>query len=413
LEQLASPATQLVLTPLLLNRLGVEQFGLWVLALSAMLASTTLSLGRSVSLLAVVPRWCAESKLEALRPLILRVFGLIAMTSCGLLCAVLLISTWLTILLPSSLEQPLLYMLVVLSILVTAEIENTLTFALKGLQNFKLTAIVELFGRATQTLITITLISIGDTASMALLIAVSIALLKIMVKVFVLFRQLPSTSCGDLSHLPELHVELRDTGIWSWLQVLSGVIFYSFDRWVVGFSLGPSVLGAYGICSQLAQLPHTLANAACQPLVPWAAAQTGLLSSPAIQRRVRVLTLGASLGACVLPTIVIFAAPQILSMWISPAFSQNYSGITSALAFVFLLLSANVPSFNLLIGWGNTRFVAILTAVAAGVFVLACSVAPPEQLITIVHYKIIYSVIGFVALFYAFAHLNRTRENSA
>ena len=54
LELLVTVAAQLVLTPLLLHRLGPEQFGVWVLVQSTLLACSIMSLGASTGLLPVL-----------------------------------------------------------------------------------------------------------------------------------------------------------------------------------------------------------------------------------------------------------------------------------------------------------------------------------------------------------------------
>ena len=54
IELVAMVGVQVVMTPLLLHRLGANEFGLWVLLQTALLASAALSLGASAGLLAVL-----------------------------------------------------------------------------------------------------------------------------------------------------------------------------------------------------------------------------------------------------------------------------------------------------------------------------------------------------------------------
>ena len=55
-EQFAGPLMQLIVTPVLLRRVAAEEFALWVLAQSLVVAAPIWSLGRSTALLMIVPR---------------------------------------------------------------------------------------------------------------------------------------------------------------------------------------------------------------------------------------------------------------------------------------------------------------------------------------------------------------------
>jgi hypothetical protein len=68
-----------------------------------------------------------------------------------------------------------------------------------------------------------------------------------------------------------------------------------------------------------------------------------------------------------------------------------------------------VPCFNLLIAWGQTRYAAILSAVAATYFVVACIVFPPTQLTDLIWLKLGYAVVGLAAVFKVASHL-RSRQ---
>jgi O-antigen/teichoic acid export membrane protein len=411
-EQLASPLAQLLLTPFLLHRLGAFQFGLWVLALTPLIAASSLSLGRSSSLLAVVPRWAAQSRLAAVGPTVWRVLRLTAMTSLAALLFVAVAQSWLAPLLPSELEHPLRYIVLVVVLVAMSEAENTVTSALKGLGQFKVAALAELFGRSVQLLAVFSLVTGSSGASTVILIAVAVSLLKFLIKGEALRRQLPKgpVAAPDLNN--DLHVDLRRTGLWMWLQVMCGLVFYSFDRWVVGYLFGASTLAAYAICSQLAQLSHAIPAAAAQPLIPWAATHAASLATPGTAKAVARTAVMAGAAASIIPLAVTLFAEPLLRLWISPAFAQQYAGIASGLGLVFLVLALNVPFFNLLIGWGQTRFASMLTVTASGFFVLACLAIRPSHLHTVVALKMGYAIIGLYSVVELFRYVHRAQHPS-
>jgi O-antigen/teichoic acid export membrane protein len=398
IEQLAWPISQLVLTPILLHRLGPEQFGFWVLALTPLIGAATLSLGRSVSLLAVVPRLCARDEHAAVRPLVAGVLTLIGLISTSLLAVLFAAQHWFGPNLSASLDQPFLYVVLVLALVAATEVDSTISYTLKGLGKFKLPAQAELIARAMQLSVTTMAVGVGGTAVQVMAIALLAVMAKTLLKGSLLLRSLPTQAPGARMHSDASQSEIARTGLWNWLQVLSGVVFYSFDRWVVGALLGPAALGAYAICNQLAQLPHSIAAAGAQPLIPWASARADALASPQIAKKIGNAVLAATLAACSLPAIVAAAAPTILSLWISPAFAVQHGNTARGLGIVFTLLAANVPCFNLLIAWGQTRYAAILTAVAAAYFVAACFLFQPGRVADVVFLKLGYAVVGLAAV---------------
>lgn len=412
-EQLASPLAQLLLTPFLLHRLGAFQFGLWVLALTPLVAASSLSLGRSASLLAVVPRWAAQSRLAAVGPAVWRVLRLTAVASLAAILAIGLARSWLVPLLPTELDRPLPYLLLVAALIAMSEAENTVTNALKGLGQFKVAALSELLGRAIQLLAIFSVVTSSSGANTVIVIAISVSLLKFLIKGAALRHRLPVGPSAAHGVNDDLHVDLRSTGFWMWLQVMCGLVFYSFDRWVVGYFFGASTLAAYAICSQLAQLSHAIPAAAAQPLIPWAATRAASLTTPGTARAVIRTALMASVAAAIIPGIVMIFSEPLLRLWISPAFAMQYAGVASGLAFVFLILALNVPFFNLLIGWGQTRFASMLTVTAAGFFVLACLAFRPAQLQTVVTLKMGYAVIGLFSVVQMFRYVHRAHHRDA
>lgn len=396
-EQFAAPLAQLVLTPFLLHRMEPQQFALWVIAQSLVVAAPTLSLGRSIALLLVIPRYVGADRNSRTHVLVRRTLRLVVAMSLGAAVAVLLGNTLLHWLWPQ-LAGAGIYLVLVVGFLALVECESTLTSALKSYQAFPQTAVVELAARALQVALFLSLVDAGASVSLVLFLAMVATTVKLMLKGLVL-RQIIGRPNTTHSTLPDTARDVVHLGFWSWVNVLSGVAFYSFDRWAVGYFVGSVALGAYSVCSQLAQLTHSVPAAAAQILIPWASAKGSTASRGAAAQQMRgVAILGAGL-ACIPPLLLLALAPEILSLWISPAFAAENTVLLRRLAFVFLLLTINIPFFDILIGLGHARYAALLSIFASSVYITCTVVIAPQNPVAMAGVKLIYSVIAlwFVA----------------
>jgi len=398
LEQFAGPIAQFLLTPLLLLRMDPHQFALWILAQSLVVAAPTLSFGQSAALLAVLPRYSGEQRDAAAVAFLRATLRLIAVNAA--LAAVLVIGLRAALsALSVSLEPTLLYLLSVLALLVVTDLESMLSSVLKSYGFFHQSAWVEVGGRVAQVALTIAIIESGSSGTTAVLLVVATGVIKVMIKFGLVASRLRTAHprTADLDNHQRV-LQMRVLGIWNWINVLSGVLFYTFDRWAVGYFLGSTALAAYAVCNQLAQLTHSVPAAASQTLIPWAAARVHSTGREAALPLIRRVAWVSSLAAIVPALALIALAPYVLSLWISPQFSQEHSGLLRHLGIVFLLLSLNVPSFNLMLGIGKPRVAALVGLFAGIIYSTATLLLRPSSLATMVNLKLLYGVLALACI---------------
>lgn len=393
-EQFAGPLAQFVLTPFLLHRMEPHQFGLWVIAQSLVVGAPTLSLGRSIALLSVLPRYSGVERDARARSLVLYTLRLIAATSLGAAAAVLSLNALAEQLWPY-LAHAALYLVLVVGFLALIECESTLNSALKSYRAYPQATAIEIAGRAMQVVLTLALVDAGAPATKILTLVMIATASKLALKSWVV-RQLVGPRDCTPSAPANAALEMSHIGFWSWVNVLSGIAFYSFDRWAVGYFMGSVALSAYSVCSQLAQLTHSIPAAAAQMLTPWAASKGIKTSRANDARQLRnVAVVGAGL-ACLAPLVLLATAPVILKFWVGPAFAAENTVLLRHLAFVFLLLSINIPFFSILIGLGFARYAALLTLAAGSLYAVSAIAIAPQNPVSMADLKLIYAVVGLV-----------------
>ena len=391
-----------MLTPFLLHRLSSEQFALWVVALTLLVAAPTLSLGTSLALLPELPKLAGpEGRLQS-RLLVAYVIR-VTLVSSSILAALTLLVTGL---LTSSVLGSLLSLAditLILALLVTTEVEGTLTSALKSQRRFRQTAMIELAGRAFQVAVTLAVIDENSKASWVLAVLVLTVIAKLLLKAFA-WRILLSVDEQETASVPGASAGVRRLDIahvafWSWVHVMSGIGFYAFDRWAVGLYIGPAALGTYAVCSQLAQLAHAVPAAAGQLLIPWVSGrQARALDRQSFARDVRAVAYAGTMLACLPALVLLVFGHTILQYWISPTFAQDNSALLDRLALVFLILASSVTCFQLLIGLGHVRYAATLTVFSSAIYMAAVFVVAPSSTMEVASLKLIYAGIALAFL---------------
>lgn len=395
MELLAVVAAQFVLTPLLLHRLGPGQFGVWVLVQSTLLACSFMSLGASTGLLpvlsAAVHRGDRAGAAAALRWLIRRTAVVSAAVVLGSLVALGL--GLLTPELVGGGDHAGLLVLCAVAWMAATELDGAFASSLKACGRFAFAARLETAARGAQVAVIAWVVQDGSHALLPIAVSLAVTLGKLAFRLWALRREgllapMPAPAAGPAGQVSR---DLARTSVWLWISLLGSLVFNAFDRWFVGAWFGASVLAAYAVCVQLAQVPHALAAAAGQVLVPWAARQAG----PGAGSHRRLLTtLGWTTALAALPSLLLLLIVQpLLGLWISPAFAAEHGGLARQLTLVFLLLSLNVPAYFLLLGLGHARFPTIVIG-ACGIFFVVGAMLLPRELSTFVNLKALFALLS-------------------
>jgi len=379
-ELVASVGVQILLTPLLLHRLGPQQFGVWVLVQTTLLASAALSFGASAGLLPVLSaalhRGDAAGAQGAMRWFFRRVAAVSGAVLVGVLVALGL--GW-----PGA--QPgaaaPLWPLVLagLAWITATELDNAAASALKAQGRFSVAARSEVAARGAQLALIAVWVDSGSSALAAILLSLLTTVAKFLFRLAALRQQWPPPPAEPttLAH-STLARELAITGLWIWVGALGSLVFNAFDRWFVGAWFGAATLAAYAICTQLAQLPHAVVAAAGQVLVPWAARNLGRdAQGPSGGAGMKLLVGATALSA--LPSLLLlpFLEPA-LGLWISQEFAQAHLSLARGLTVAFLLLCLNVPGYFLLLGMGQARLATNVITISGLLFVLGALLLPRE-----------------------------------
>ena len=377
---------QALMTSLLIQRLDAQQFSIWVIVQTALMASGLFSWGTSLAMFPALARAPVPAQKRILDTAIRMLLRRTAITLLILNALAALVvwsgflpSRWWT----GSAGQTLLVISTALFWAAFTEIDIGLTYALKAKGHFHHAALLEGGARFALWCSTFLLLDTGGNAALPLTLGISITGFKLAVKLRLLYSS-PVHQTGDQVKYPSaeakrLHAELGASTAWLWLGLLSGLLFNAVDRWLVGAQLGAVALGTYAVCLQIAQAPHALVAALGQPLTPWAARHEQVLHTSSGRRRLGSAFLRLTLAATLPSLALLFCLEPLLSIWISREFAEINLRTAQLLTLAFLLLSLNVPAYQMLLGLGRVRFASALILSAGLLYAAGCAAVAKDM----------------------------------
>lgn len=366
-EYLAYPALMILATPYLIRHLGAGPFGLWMLVASVVGSWGLVNFGSSPMITRYVAKHRDSTDLGHAKEIVR--FGLgWALIGGGLAGGSLIVAApWLA---KGWFEgmgdyEPVTYSLMLAGgLLLLAQVEFTYKAALKGFELFGLAARLELACKSALVLVSLLLVKMGLGLVGVFGAMLVFALINCLVYGLVLSKVMGRAICVPRYSVPIS--EMPAFAGWNWLQILAGVMFHQFDRFLIGAVLGAVPLAAYAVCLQVAQQIHALPAALFSFLLPRASRRDEA------SRQTLKMTLVGVLVSFFLGIPVILLAPRILEWWMGPTFAAEHGTLLMTLAGGYLLLSINVVPHYLNLAAGHARFISILNLIGGFATLILC-----------------------------------------
>jgi O-antigen/teichoic acid export membrane protein len=372
-EYLFIQVLQIAATPFLVHRLGLEQYGIWVLINSVVAMTDAMNFGLGNAALRFVSVYRGRGETASVIQVIR------ASVSTSILIAVLAGSvTYLgaRFLVGSAFKVPEQLTTVateacqLTSLLVAVRIVDlTLSAALRGYERYDLAALASMGIRGGTVLSAVILVQQNFGLGAMVVAGIMVSLTGVIAQGVLVHRLI-----GASPWIPVWKgVQLRDMagfGVYAWFQSIGGLIFGQTDRIVVGTMLGVAALGTYGVCLQLAQQIHVLLSAMFSVLFPLTSRLRETGTPGSLFRGLGSLIALNAVIAAALAFPLIFFPQKILMLWMGHTFGAEAGSLLRLLAIAFLVLAVNVALHYVLLGAGDIKFVS-LTNLCGGAASLA------------------------------------------
>ena len=373
LEYVAQPASMLVAAPVLIHRLGIAPYGLWLIASAVAGTGSVVSAGFGDAIVQRVASLTASGDHEGVRGVVRTMLAINFVLGITFAVALWLLVPWIvgrvthydarlyfTCLWALRLGAPLIVVKAVESVFISAQ---------KAYQRYGPAVRIGLVTRLS-TIVACVVLALAGYGVVALMLAtVVLSVLGALAQGVTVRRHLGAAPMG-LGFDRAVSRQLFSFGGFTWLQAISGVIFSQADRLLLGAMLGPAAVAYYGIAVQMALPIHGLTAAGLHFFFPYVASHFAVAPLDGLRRPVLTAFAVNVLCASSLTALVVCLGPKILARWMGPAFAAQTAGLLPLIALGFGLLALNVTAHYTLMALGHVRIVT-LANVAGGVLMLS------------------------------------------
>jgi O-antigen/teichoic acid export membrane protein len=371
-EYLAQPAAMVLAAPFLVHHLGLQQYGIWMLA-SAILGSVgILSTGFGDATVKYVSTYRALNDFAGVERTIratLTINTILGVVFGGVIWMVAPLVVRNVFKIDPALQSVSIRAIKISAvILVLRSSESVFVSTLRAFERYAAPAKLNIFLRSVVVLSAVVLAAIGRGV-----VEIMVATLFWSVLVVILQAFAARMVAGQFYALPTLQFsalrEVFSFGCFSWLQALAAVTFSYADRFLVAVLLGTAPVAVYVICVQAAQPIHGLTAAGFNFLFPHLSSrhEAGEVLGPRRVFKLALLTNVAVAGLLSLPFLLL--ARPLLRIWMGNQFAEQGHLVLPVLAISYAALAINVVPHNSLLALGRVRAVAALN-IAGGLLLL-------------------------------------------
>jgi O-antigen/teichoic acid export membrane protein len=372
LDYAAFPIGMLLVAPILLHRLGAEQYGIWTIATASVSIGGIIASGFGDANIQYIASMRSFGNHELLLRAVRSMMGINF-----ILGTVLAFISWMIVpfisrhVAPSNtdLQSTCLWSLRIASLLMLVRAIESVCISTQRA--------FERYGAAVGTSFKVRLLVLAVAAGLTLFRqgVVSIMAMTVMLTALGTWMQLVQLKkhLHAESLLPAFDREsmsiLSGLGIFTWLQAVCGVIFGQADRLLLGVSLGATAVTSYALCVQIAQPIYGLTAAGLHFLFPYLTGRQAIAPIATARKTVLSAFLINLLVVSIGSAILLFFGHQILFVWVGKIIAQNAAQIMPRIVWGFFLLGLNVTGSYALLALGQVRMVTFIN-IAAGATML-------------------------------------------
>jgi O-antigen/teichoic acid export membrane protein len=379
-EYISQPFGFLLAAPYLLRHMGAAQFGIWVLASTAVNSGNTVSSGFGDAAVKYVAMHRGRSDHDGIASIVRGMIS-INLAMSGLLAVVL----W--SLAPYAVSHIahvdgrlriacLQSFRIGSLLLVVRSLDGVFVSTLRAFEHYSPAVRISMCSRICGLVAAVALVAYGLGVVDIMLATLAIATLAAVAQGFAV-----RMTAGPIVLLPSIHREtlslVANFGCFSWLQAVSAAVFGQIDRLVVGMFLGAPTVASYALCAQAAQSVHGVVAAGFHALFPHLSCRLEDEPLADLRRTVwRAFKTNLSLAIFLGAPFILLGRP-ILSLWMGRGFAGQVWPALSILGCSFALFALNVTAHYTLFAMGRVRLVTVVNIVAgAAMFLLMLMLTP-------------------------------------
>jgi O-antigen/teichoic acid export membrane protein len=374
LDYVAWPAGMLVVAPVAIRTLGVDRYGIWVIASSVISTGAIVASGFGDANTRYVAMQRASGNLDAQRRSVRSSMGIHLALGMALALAGMTLAPAMTDRLVgphSPLRSDCVWSLrLACLLLLMRALETVCISTQRAFERYGAAVRLSLMGRMMSLAAVVALPLLRPSVADILAATAAISLGSLWLQLASLKRLLHA-SCLPPRMDRETTRALLGFGKFTWMQAVSALLIGQADRLITGAALGAAAVTSYAMCVQLSQPVYGITAAGLHFLFPRISAQFARNDEIGVGRSVRAAVLVNWAAVAAGTAVLYFFGAAILRLWAGPALAPAAASILPVVLYSTALSALAIAGMYAMLAMGRPRVVTWLNVVGAAVMLLA------------------------------------------
>lgn len=395
-----------LVTPFVVHRLGVAQYGIFVLVNTINAFLGFIDLGLSTALTKFMAEYNATRNFSSLQKLfqsaqsLSYVFGLLG------LCVFMVIGHWfLGYFHVLSLSVPGVFLIFALAgvVFFLNSILMPTMGAVTALQRYDIITKINVANLILSNILTVIVLLLGYQMKAIMAINVTVLFLVVIAYRIVVTRLLPQINIIFRWDREEITKAYR-FGLQTFVANLAASALIYLDRLIIPIFLGPAQLSYYSLPGNVALKTSGVTNSLSAVIFPMASALQSVGDKEKLKVIYTKIFRNLSIVAASITTGIILFAGKILYFWLGAEFSAKGTSILVILALTYYFVGLYIPLNNMLLGIGKVKFLIRMSATMAVINLVSLLILVPRMGITGAAVAYLISVLPMAYAFWWVEH---------
>lgn len=352
------PILVLLCTPFFINRLGPDQYGIWMLINTTTQLMSVLNLGLGDANIKFISKYIALADFTSIRKTVSATFTLaliIVLLSFGLgliLAYLIQFHDWFN--LPNSYKavavQSVRYAFVLFGL---KFLEVIVLSIFQGFERYDRSSMFSLLSRIVILIANVVWVYSGASLIEVFISSVGFQLLFLFLEIYFVNRNFAYLSFRPLIETSVIK-EIFGFSLWTWLQSLMAIVTTQLDKFLVVYFSGVHTLSYYSLGSMITTQLHSIFSSASGWLFP-VVSKKDALNEPLKKLFFDAQTILLGIGFLAIFVFLLLEEP-ILKMWLGDQTYANSINYIRLFVFYNLFLIVNIMPYYFLNGSGHVKY---------------------------------------------------------
>jgi len=403
IDYFVMPVLLLATTPFLVHRLGIEQYGIWMLvnSLAGMMGIVNPCFGDAA--IKFVAHYRARNEIAGALRIARTVFTIYVFWA-SITFAIIYLAA------PFLINYVFKVDVGMRAIAVTAIrlggaafalrfFESVCSSTLRGFERYDFASAANIFTKVSVIGSAVFLVGFGYGVIEILVAILVITNISILIQGYLAQRLLNGVFYKPIFDIGSLK-EVSGFGFWRWLQEMTSAVFLQSDRFLISAILGTGMLTYYAVCLQIAQQAYRLLSATASFIFPVASALNSGGETGKLQKLYSQSTTLIAISAVVIIAPLYFLASPILTVLMGGDFAHIAAPTLKLLILAYGAYSLTIIPSSFLNGIGLVKINVFFGAISAIIVVAASIILLPRIGIMGAGWAHIVNIITVIGLMY-------------